>query len=256
VGGNKLKIFSSTWVVGVVLILIFSLNPAMAREFGSKVAAGDNDIGVFLEDFNPSSSWPVITWWDCGTTPGMFDPGDVLYLDTEPLGVVSTNDVRLTPYDKYAVGTKVTAGDNDMGKVLFAASCPIVYANMFGSPGYDFADPVYIKTQPPQNPPGSLTTNDVRLTSLKGMKAGSIVEDSDPDFGKQTTALYIGPYSSPATGPVATIRFYNANGNLGANNFYSLYDEPDPVYVDISNVPDEAYISAGWNGPNNVRLSL
>jgi hypothetical protein len=251
--GVRMRVPGRTCLLGLMLVL--SITSAQAYQFGSKVVAGDGDVGIYLEDF-PLGKGPVITWWDCGTAQGSFDDEDVLYLDTEPLGTVSANDVRLTPYGSYSVGSKVTAKDNDVGKTLFAADCPVVYANLFGGPGYDFEDPIYIKTQAPQSPPGPLGTNDVRLMAIKGLTAGSRVHDSDLDFGKPTATLYDPPYASPAAGPAATIRFFNANGNLQDNNLFSLYDRPDTVYLDISNVPDTASIMAGWNTPNNVRMSV
>jgi hypothetical protein len=251
-----LRSSAKTRAIGLCLILMLGLSSAaFASEFGSKVQARDGDIGIYLEDFNPPASGPAITWWDCGAAPGLFDDEDVLYMDFQPLGVVSSSDIRLTPYGSYNSGSKVTEKDNDIGQDLLTIDCPIVYANLFGGPGYDLSDPVYIKTQYPLIQPGILTTNDVRLTSMRGACAGSRVHDSDPDFGKPTVTLYSPPYASPAAGPAATIRFFNANGNLQANNYYSLYDLEDAVYLDITNVPDYSGGSFGVNSPNNVRMS-
>lgn len=243
--------------VGVLVFLVFlilHLNLGLASEFGSKVEATDNDVGHLLEDFNPVC--PTITWWDCGTTPGSFDAGDVLYLDTDPLGEVSVNDVRLTPYGGYPAGSKVASKDADIGQRLIGINCAVVYVNLFGGPGYDLEDPVYIKTQPPFSPPGPLSTNDVALVSIKGIAAGYKVNDNDPCLGKPAVLLYAPPYVSPTNGPAATIRFFNANGNLQENNAFPLYDKPDGVYLDISNVPDGASTFFGICSPNDIRLSL
>jgi hypothetical protein len=260
--GDKLKRLMNACILGLVLML--SLGGASAYEFGSKVVSGDSDVGLYLDDWNPITDWPRIDWWDCGTVALSFDDGDVLYLDTFPLGIVSTNDVRLTAYGTLAAGTKVATGDNDIGKQLYTASIPtaqhpnIVYVNLYGGPGYDPGDPVYVKTQSAAWPSvAPLATNDVRLTAINGLCAGTTVKDFHSDYGKPVTAFMNNPYSSPTLGPVATIRFYNENGNLqNVAGTPPLYDSVDDVYLDISNAPAGAGIIFGFVVPNDIRLSV
>ena len=253
-------------VSALCLILMLSLGGATAYEFGSKVMSGDTDQNRYLDDWNPATDWPRIDWWDCGTVPLAFDEGDVLYIDTAPLGVVSTNDVRLTPYGTFAAGTKVATGDNDIGKQLYTSVAfepthpNIVYVNINGGPGYDPGDPVYVKTQSTQNPRWptleALTTNDVRLTTFCALAAGTTVQNCHCDFGKPVTAFMNNPYASPTLGPVGTLRFYNTNGNLQAGpGTPPLYDSVDDIYLDISNVPAGPGINFGFVVPNNVRLT-
>ena len=93
-----------------------------------------------------------------------------------------------------------------------------MFTNLYGGPGYDFDDPVYLCI----GPGTSAKTNDVRLNNIvNGFSAGTKVLDYDDDHNKPLVSL-----------PPYAIRFFNANGNY--NGGKPLYDFADSVYLDFS----------------------
>lgn len=250
--GVILRKIIRTWLLAS-LILALSFGGSQAYDFGSKVMAGNTDVGLLLEDFAVGQQ-PILGYWDIGPNPGMYDSGDVVYLDFPPTRLVTSNDLRLTPFSPHLAGTKVTANDNDMGQPLAAnpwtAGARIWYADLYGIAGqYDIDDPVYLKGT------GDTTTNDIRLTTINGLCAGSKVMNFHPDFNTPVNAMVSWPVPPAGAGSFATIRFNNANGNVnGLGN--PVYDYPDDLYIDISvNIPTAGLGNFGFVVPNCVRLS-
>lgn len=208
-----------------LIILFFSSNAAYGYDFGTKVNPNDSDIGkpLFWMPFGTT-----IFYWDTGGIPG-YDEKDVLYLHT-PGTWVNANDVRLTPVGTYPAGSKVTMQDKDIGMPVIPLPGPSIgYLNLYGSSAYDFQDPVYVH----QNSPPKIYTilNDVRLTDINNIKAGTKVHNFDQDFNK-----IFGVW-----GPVP-IKFFDVNGN-------GIYDDQDDVYLNVpTGVP-------GIVSVNNVRIS-
>jgi hypothetical protein len=128
----------------VLLFGIFSmlgLSIASDYAFGTKVAPQDYDLGRPLKNI-PNGT--VIGVWDIGVNLGTYDAGDVVYLDTPPIGIVNANDIRLTPFGNHQAGTKVTPHDDDMNAPLKTMSAEIRFLNLNGSQSYDLNDPIYI----------------------------------------------------------------------------------------------------------------
>ncbi|MFB3764672.1 MAG: hypothetical protein ACE14P_05425 [Methanotrichaceae archaeon] len=86
----------------------------------------------------------VIGFWDVGPNVGVYDGDDIIYLDTPPIGIVNANDLRLSPFEGYSAGTKVTPSDNDINSPLESISAEIRFLNLNGSQSYDINDPVYL----------------------------------------------------------------------------------------------------------------
>jgi hypothetical protein len=235
------------------LVLALSLNGALGQ-FGSKVMTGDADVGRFIEDF-PAPLNPALGYWDTGANPGIYDDGDTIYLDVLGNGIIDANDIRLTDYYGYLAGSKVISSDNDINKPLVALpgqAAGIYYADLYGSQGYDFQDPVYVLAMTPAALGARTSTKDVRLGPVCGLSPGTKVLDYHPDNDGPAIPMIV-PLS--AGGPVATIRFYNANGNVDGNGD-PIYDYSDNVYIDVS-LPSVAMggFPFGFVVPNNVRLS-
>jgi hypothetical protein len=231
------------------LILALCLNGAVAQ-FGSKVVAGNADVGQLLVDF-PAPLAPALGFWDIGPNPAIYDDGDVIYLDMAGNGVTDANDIRFTAYGTNAAGTKVTANDNDINKPLAAlpgAAAGIYFTDLYGSAGYDAQDPVYILATAAVVPGARTSTNDIRLNAVDGLAAGTKVLDYHPDHDKPAVPM-IQPFLVPPGGPIATIRFHNVNGNVDLLG-NPIYDSHDAVYLDIS-LPG----AFGLVMPNDVRLS-
>jgi hypothetical protein len=241
-------------VLGISLIIMLSLGCAVAFEYGSKVGPNDRDVGRALINFPGATGLaPTIDFLDIGANPGT-DERDVIYLDFAGNRRVDVNDLRLTDFDRnHVAGTKVRPGDPDLSANLDTFANPagqIYYADFGGSPGYDWRDPVYIKTTPLPQIAG---TRDVRLTNIL-YRAGTKILDADRDTN-MPLILMLGATAGVLDlvyGPVAEIRFYNANGNVNSLGA-PIYDGPDSVYLDISS-PGSA--GNGVVSPNDVRLSI
>jgi hypothetical protein len=252
--------------------------------YGTKVKAGDPDVGLPLSAFGPVGgfiSFPPVTtqnfaflsYWDVGATPGLFDNEDVIYLQfgssiSPPSRIVRANNIRMTGWGNYAAGSYVKQGDSDIGQQLLpwiaAPPFPAVGSTGFYfedqlNNGYTLDDPIYLRAGAP---PGlQLGGNDIRITPVLSFPAGSRVSNSDPDAGSPMSRFYLGnppaagPLTFPPSGPAPTgvapiapetaiLSFFNANGNTLGPN--AVYDEGDAVYFDINPV--------GVVSPNDVRL--
>lgn len=202
-------------------------------EFGSKVVAGDNDIGRLLYNF---SQEPAVMYWDVDSNG--YSIADPVYLHlADASALVVTGDIRLTGYGNYMPGSKVKQMDIDFGNVLssFPAGSGIVYTDMCGEPGYSLDDGVYFSADAVLE----IGEGDLRLTPFSSMAAGTVVCDSDPDAGRQAQLL------------PQTVRFYNENGDEKPDGT-PIYDLPDDVYIDISLDNTSLY---GFVVVNDVRLS-
>ena len=239
-----------------MLVLALSFSSSLGQ-FGSKVLTGDADVGRLLEDL-PAPLNPKFGYWDTGINPGIYDDGDTIYLDMWGNNIIDANDIRLTDYGSYRAGTKVTSADNDINKPLLnlpGQQAGIYYADHYGSQGYDLADPVYLLVTNSILPGAKTATNDVRLVRVGGLAPGTKILDIHPDNDWPVIPMIV-PLSSG--GPIATLRFYNANGNVdGVGN--PIYDYSDDLYIDIS-LPSIAFAGAGgypfgFVVPNNVRLT-
>jgi len=250
--------------------------------FGTKVKAGDEDVGIPLSLFSASVGTPPaimiqfnawVSYWDIGTTPGFYDDQDVAYLQFGsnifgPLRIVRANNIRLTGWGPYPAGSYVKPGDSDIGQILVQppqAGLPsgiqadFYYMDVIGGAGYDVGDPVYLKVQSPIHlfGPPLTGTNDIRITANAGFPAGSRVSLNDPDAAKPLT-LFMPPVAiPPAGGPIPTspavglavaqLGFFNANGNVIAPpGSQAIYDDGDVVYFDINPL--------GVVSPNDIRL--
>jgi hypothetical protein len=230
----------------LVSILFFGLVGASEYPFGSKVMPTDSDLGKPLFQLPTGAIWgTTVRYWETGVIPG-YDNSDVVYLHipriAQPLtlATVVANDVRLTPFGDLPAGSKVTPQDNDIGQPLLqlpGTGRSIRYLDLYGSPQYDFMDPVYVhRTQPPA-PTAAIRVRDVRLTEANGLEPGTKVRNFDLDMNG--LSLIITPL--PQVG--GPIRFFDANGN-------GVYDYPDDVYL---NFP--VAVPAGTVVVNNIRLS-
>jgi hypothetical protein len=256
---------------------------AAEGSFGTKVKSGDTDVGLPLSTFaaipgpNPAATAQntvYISYWDVGATPGIYDDQDVVYLQfgsalVPPTArIVRTNNIRLTGWGTYPAGSYVKQGDSDMGQQLlpwFPAPNPTAFAsgittgfsfmNVVGSTGYDLDDPVYLKTVANPFVPASTNTNDIRITANAGFPAGSRVSLNDPDAALPLSPFNVvytangGPLAPlpPLPAPIATLSFYNANGNvMGIPPGSAIYDTGDFVYFDVNPI--------GIVSPNDVRL--
>jgi len=272
---------SAMLVLGLVLVLLVA-GQAAAQTFGTKVEAGDPDVGFPLSAFSAIGPTPAIpggfgvfpqtnafvSYWDIGTTPGEYDDKDVVYLQFggstgTAARIVRESNIRLTGWGAYTAGSKVKAGDSDIGQQVvpwalqvWTAAIPTLtgfyYINVAGGSGYDLGDPVYLKLESP--PAGVTTTNDVRITASFAGLAGSKVSNSDPDAGLTLVAFDavppLGPLGGPiiataGPAPIAQLAFFNTNGNVNIAGL-PIYDEPDLVYFDIQPICEVS--------PNDVRL--
>jgi hypothetical protein len=235
--------------------------------FGTKVNAGDPDVGLPLSLFAPPQAAAAVFYWDVGSTPALYDDKDVAYLKFG-LGVpaqVQANSIRLTGWSTYPAGSYVKPGDTDIGQSLVipppalpsAFQTSFYYMNAVGGAGYDLGDPVYLKVGALPIPPSPTIftgTNDIRITPNAGFPAGSRVSLNDPDAAKPLTPFMfvtpIGVFPTAPRTPIAQLAFFNANGNtnlIGA----PIYDEGDVVYFDVNpGVPAGNPVVS----PNDVRL--
>jgi hypothetical protein len=248
--------------------------------YGTKVMAGDSDIGHPLSQFaaipgpNPAATaqnFAFVSYWDIGATPAIYDDQDVVYLQfgsvfAGPNRIVRTNNIRLTGWGNYPAGSYVSPGDLDLGQQVlpWGLSLPTIfssagatgfhYMNVVGGVGYDIGDPVYLKTVA-SVPPAFTNTNDIRITANAGFPAGSRVSLSDSDAARPLLPFDLVPPWTGAGGPqsqitavglpIARLSFYNANGNILALSA-AIYDTGDLVYFDVNPI--------GIVSPNDVRL--
>ena len=245
----------------VVVILFVCLAGALGQcDFGSKVKSEDQDNGILVEDFYSVSTLiqnPVtIEYLEVGNVPASYDLDDVLYLHIGP-GTINSGDIRLTPYGNKSAGTKVAAGDNDLGNDLESFFTPyprLVYVDWGDFPDqYDLNDSVYVKTAPPLK---QIAIGDVRLTRVGDNLPGSKVRRFDPDSSEFVELLHPGPnFALWPPGALGKIRFYNVNGDLFGDPFsVPIYDAPDRVYFDISypSLPTRLF---GYVTANSLRLN-
>lgn len=207
-------------------------------EFGSNVMPGDNDLGRLLHDFQcPLRLIPNLAFRDIGAVPGAYDEGDPVYLDIDNRNNASLGDVRFTPGASMAAGTKVKPGDQDFdARLLPLNNWIIAYAVINGNGIYSLDDPVYLHNSGSGN---TVIPNDIRLTGFSGFAAGTKVRAIDRDCNVKLVPMLSKFSTSSWEGPLATIRFYNANGNYNMGGGYAtscrpLYDYVDPIYLDIS----------------------
>lgn len=128
-------------VLASAICLMVSLSVASDYAFGTKISSQDNDLGRPLKNMPDGT---IISFWDIGTYLGVYDAGDVVYLDTPQASFVNTNDIRLTPMGNHSAGSKVTPNDEDMNAPLKPLKAEIRFLNLNGSRSYDLNDPVYV----------------------------------------------------------------------------------------------------------------
>ncbi len=266
------------------LAILASGQAAAQGTYGTKVNAGDPDVGLPLSNFAPIGQPPgavqstaYISYWDINAN-GLYDSQDVPYLQFGSNNVVGqrfvrANNIRLTEWGSYTAGSYVKPGDIDMGQPLGvipvtlpplpSSALPVLnqvgfyYMDVSGGAGYDLGDPVYLKALSPTSNPPTAGTNDIRITASAGFPAGSRVSLSDPDAGK-TLTLFRVVFGNPAGGPtlagiqfpIARLAFFNANGNTNVFGA-AIYDEGDVVYFDIN--PGVALTNPVVS-PNDIRL--
>lgn len=248
--------------IAFCLIMVLGMAGASQYPFGTKVTSYDSDFGAPLCKYVPPANpapYFSLAYWETGVVNG-YDDTDVVYLHQGVAAgpaVVLANDIRLTPFGYLAAGSKVTPQDNDIGMRLNPLSfnfptAAIGWVNSHGGPGHDLDDPVYLHPGPIF--PGATTTdtNDVRLTEVAGLPAGSKVGNLDPDLPNVFANLWPPNNRNPITnaGPAGVITvptqpsvmYVDINGN-------SQYDYPDDVYL-ITGTPPSPVVRV-----NDVRLS-
>lgn len=254
--------------------------------YGTKVQAGDPDIGLPLSQFAPipvtgtaQSLWQNnfwISYWDLNAN-GLYDAQDVPYLQFGSTNffppaqrIVRANNIRLAGWGSYPAGSYVKASDPDIGQQLNTVppaayalpSWPAVgfyYLNVAGTAGYDLEDPVYLKVQSaPSFPPQQLGTNDIRITGYANYPAGSRVSITDVDAGKDLARFVAplafnaigGPTATAPAGQIGTLMFFNANGNvINPPPFSAIFDDGDVAYFHVGAGGAGAAV-----GPNDIRL--
>lgn len=194
----------------------------IAHEYGSKVMLGDPDEAKSLSPFYAGPEFAFIDLND----NGIFEPTDPVYININSAdGVVSENDVRVTPFGDFPPGSQVRAVDPDHDKTLIRfgtyryPAAELRFFDMDGDKSYSIIDPVYIDLNP-----GIVSAGDIRITGypLDGpmiYPPGSRVRDSDMDSDKPTSTL------------PGMLSFYNANGNIN-NGGWGIYDTGDVIYMD------------------------
>jgi len=244
--------------------MMLGLAGASQYPFGTKVSALDSDFGAPLNIYAAPNPGPgfSICYWETGVVNG-YDDTDVVYLHQGTVGAgalgVLANDVRLTPFGFLSAGSKVTPQDNDIGMPLLPLNMPVLprckppvdpigWVNLYGGPGYDLEDPVYIHAGVIVPGVTLTATNDVRLTEVAGKWPGSKVGNLDPDLAKAFAPPSPGspnPIAATAAGiiaPLFSVRYVDVNGN-------NQYDYPDDAYL-CTGAPPSPVVRA-----NNVRLS-
>ncbi|ABK14183.1 MAG: hypothetical protein H5T42_04515 [Methanothrix sp.] len=254
--------FRSTLYLTVGFVILIGV--ASSYDFGSKVDNTSPDLGYPLVDFGGSQVPIDIGYWDVGPNPQIFDEDDMVYLHfgSAVPTTINANDIRLTTRSDLGLnaGSKVRASDIDCGKPLLPLPAPpltagIYFMDLYGSsPGYDVNDLIYLKTLLPA---GITATNDVRLSNAVHyngtvLSAGTKVLDFHADHNRLIIPMIIGfPIYPPVwQESIATIRFYNANGNT--MNGVPIYDYNDEVYIDVPFSP----LSPGVVSVNDVHLTV
>lgn len=259
--------------------------------YGTKVQAGDPDVGLPLSNFATIGlglAWPPdpagqasfwISYWDLNAN-GLYDDQDVAYLQFGSTNIlppaqriVRANNIRLVGWGAYPAGSYVAASDSDAGQQLNTVP-PVVYAlpsafavgfyylNVAGGAGYDMGDPVYLKTLSTGNAPPTAGTNDIRITANAGFPAGSRVSLADPDAGLPLTPFKLvssipliknaigGPTNTATIVNIASLMFFNANGNvLGTPAGSAIFDDGDVAYLHVGAGGAGAAV-----GPGDIRL--
>jgi len=263
------------------LAILASGQAAAQGTYGTKVNAGDPDIGLPLSQFQPigalgqNAYW--ISYWDLNAN-GLYDAQDVPYLQFGSTNfpaaqrIVRANNIRLAGWGNYPAGSYVKASDQDIGQQLntvppFAYALPsfpavgFYYLDVAGTTGYDLEDPVYLKVLSAAVAPLALGTNDIRITGFANYPAGSRVSIIDPDAGKVLTAfiapiippianLVGGPTATTPLGQIGSFMFFNANGNIiNPPAFSPIFDDGDVVYFHVGAGGPGAAV-----GPNDIRL--
>jgi hypothetical protein len=221
-------------LLSIGLIALITSSIASEYNFGTKVGPNDDDVGRPLQTLAPPNPLPLvwsIKYWETGLVAG-YDDNDTVYLHYGPEGgAVNANDVRLTPFDGNAAGSKVKPQDNDIDKML-TPGFNIAWTDIDGGIyQYDLTDSIYAHFG--QNNV-STALGDVRLTDTSGQPPGTKVQDLDPDYPQPLASMI----------PFANIFYFDANGN-------GAYDYPDDVYL---HYPVAGYIPLVV-AVNNVRLS-
>ena len=130
----------------------------------------------------------------------------------------------------YPFGSKVLPNQSDIGRPLFPLPAETTVAFWdIGTPGYDEEDPVYLHIGPSAS--GTTNANDVRLTFLDDMAAGSKVTFHDYDMNKPITQL------------PSIISFLDIHGSRA-------YDLNDPVYLHHFDYSDYSYRDDSENSAN------
>jgi hypothetical protein len=224
----------------ILMAFLFLSIAASAQGYGSKVMPADPDEAKAL---SPFYAGPEFAFIDLSNN-GVFEPADPVYLNINPAdGVVSENDVRITPFDTFPAGTQVSAADPDHDKALIRfgtyryPAAELRYFDTNGDKSYSLNDPVYLDFNP-----GEVSAGDVRITGYPGfspsigLEPGTRVSDADPDSGKPTATL------------PGVFGFYNTYGNIN-NGGWAVYDGGDIIYLDTQYPFNVVSI-------NDIRLSI
>lgn len=229
------SISSAGCMAGTILFILCCLaGQAFAFEFGSKVLDGDADLNNMLYNTSPN-----LRFWDINSNG--YDNIDVVYLSWSGTPTVIVADLRLSPFGDLRAGSQVRSNDGDLGKPLISLASQIAYVDINSNNYYDLDDPVYYDFAPSF----IINNNDIRLTPVYGLAAGTKVTNLDKDNGANALTLnYV-------------MRFYNKNGDY-LMPWSPIYDTGDLVYVDLSTLCiygpnqclDHAHVVA-----NDIRLS-
>ena len=197
-------------VLASTICLMVSLSVASDYAFGTKVSAQDNDLGRPLKNMPDGT---IISFWDIGTNLGVYDAGDVVYVDTPPVGIVNTNDIRITPLGNHHTGTKVTPNDEDMNAPLKLLTAEIRFLNLNGSRSYDLNDPVYVhQSSVPDLTDAIPPTNNANVPIINPAAAS-------PSMNYPTTATNIATVNpaNATNGPAAYASETKENASTGNN---------------------------------------
>ena len=193
-----------------IICLMVSLSMASDYAFGTKVSSQDNDLGKPLKNMPEGT---IISFWDIGTNLGVYDAGDVVYVDTPPVGIVNTNDIRTTSLGNHHAGTKVTPNDEDMNAPLKPLTAEIRFLNLNGSRSYDLNDPVYFH----QSNVPDLTQAVLPANNANGPIINPAAASSSMNY--PTTAINIATVnpSNATNGPTTYASDIKENASTGNN---------------------------------------